>query len=206
MTPSKPGRAEGRELEPLTDSELDYWAGAPEGSRLWRGAREIRALRTERSELVSELRSLRARLADALSPTPPAAAPDRAMRCATCAKETPHRFRPSPEAGPYWRCSECGEARDEVGSFHAQENLAAPVSAAPRWRVGTKLGRTLYRDGVCVGMLDTPELAREVVAALNAAPVSAATVECDCEPQPSLVKSGTRHLPGCPNGGGTTNG
>lgn len=37
----------------------------------------------------------------------------------------------------------------------------------PRWRVGTKLGRTLYRDNVCVGMVDTPELAAEIVAAMN---------------------------------------
>lgn len=39
------------------------------------------------------------------------------------------------------------------------------------WRVGTKLGRTLYRDEVCVGMVDTPELAAELVEAINAAPV-----------------------------------
>lgn len=38
-----------------------------------------------------------------------------------------------------------------------------------RWRVGRKLGRTLYRDDECVGMLDTPELGAEVVAALNGA-------------------------------------
>lgn len=37
-----------------------------------------------------------------------------------------------------------------------------------RWRVGRKLGRTLYRDDVCVGMVDTPELAAEIVVALNA--------------------------------------
>lgn len=37
------------------------------------------------------------------------------------------------------------------------------------WRVGRKLGRTLYRDEVCVGMVDTPGLAAEIVAAMNAA-------------------------------------
>ncbi len=36
-----------------------------------------------------------------------------------------------------------------------------------RWRVGRKLGRTLYRDGTCVGMVDTPELAAAIVAAMN---------------------------------------
>jgi hypothetical protein len=39
----------------------------------------------------------------------------------------------------------------------------------PRWRVGRTLGRTLYRDGVCVGIVDTPEIAAEIVAACNAA-------------------------------------
>jgi len=31
------------------------------------------------------------------------------------------------------------------------------------WRVGRKLGRTLYKDDVVVGMVDTPELASEIV-------------------------------------------
>jgi hypothetical protein len=35
------------------------------------------------------------------------------------------------------------------------------------WRVGTKLGRTLYKDGQCVGMVDTPELASEIVSAMT---------------------------------------
>ena len=37
------------------------------------------------------------------------------------------------------------------------------------WRVGTKLGRTLYRDDRCVGMVDTPALAAEIVSALTRA-------------------------------------
>ena len=37
----------------------------------------------------------------------------------------------------------------------------------PRWRVGRKLGRTLYVDEVFVGMVDTPELAAKMVHALN---------------------------------------
>jgi hypothetical protein len=37
----------------------------------------------------------------------------------------------------------------------------------PRWRAGAKLGRTLYRNDRCVGMVDSPELAAEIVAALN---------------------------------------
>jgi len=48
-----------------------------------------------------------------------------------------------------------------------------PIDQAPattpttRWRVGRKVGRTLYLDDVLVGMLDTPELAAKAVAALN---------------------------------------
>jgi hypothetical protein len=36
------------------------------------------------------------------------------------------------------------------------------------WRVGQKLGRSLYRDEVFVGIVDTRELAEEIVARMNA--------------------------------------
>lgn len=42
----------------------------------------------------------------------------------------------------------------------------------PRWRVGTKLGRTLYVDNHCVGMVDSPGIAAEIVAALNGVAVN----------------------------------
>jgi hypothetical protein len=42
-----------------------------------------------------------------------------------------------------------------------------------RWRVGRKLGRTLYRDDRIVGMVDTKEIAAEIVEAMNAR-------ECTC--------------------------
>lgn len=35
------------------------------------------------------------------------------------------------------------------------------------WRVGRSQLRTLYRDDVLVGMVDTPEIAAEIVEALN---------------------------------------
>jgi hypothetical protein len=35
------------------------------------------------------------------------------------------------------------------------------------WRVGRKLGRTLYKDDVCVGMVDSPEIAADIVASMN---------------------------------------
>jgi hypothetical protein len=38
------------------------------------------------------------------------------------------------------------------------------------WRVGRKLGRTLYRDDQCVGMVDTPELASEIVRTMTSPP------------------------------------
>jgi hypothetical protein len=34
---------------------------------------------------------------------------DAILACAQGCGSTPHRFRPSPEAGPHWRCSECGD-------------------------------------------------------------------------------------------------
>lgn len=44
-----------------------------------------------------------------------------------------------------------------------------PTSAGPRWRVGRKLGRTLYRDEVFVGSVDTPSIAHKIVETMNAA-------------------------------------
>lgn len=35
------------------------------------------------------------------------------------------------------------------------------------WRVGTKLGRTLYENEVFVGVVDTPEIAERIVRAMN---------------------------------------
>jgi hypothetical protein len=37
----------------------------------------------------------------------------------------------------------------------------------PPWRVGMKLGRTLYFNDLCVGMVDTKELAADIVSAMN---------------------------------------
>jgi len=36
-----------------------------------------------------------------------------------------------------------------------------------RWRVGRKLGRTLYLDDQCVGMVDTSAIAAEIVTRMN---------------------------------------
>jgi hypothetical protein len=34
---------------------------------------------------------------------------DREMWCSECHEMIPCRFAPSPDAGPHWRCSQCGE-------------------------------------------------------------------------------------------------
>jgi hypothetical protein len=42
-----------------------------------------------------------------------------------------------------------------------------PMSAH-RWRVGRKLGRTLYLDDVLQGIMDSPDIAARICAAMNA--------------------------------------
>jgi hypothetical protein len=54
------------------------------------------------------------------------------------------------------------------------------------WRVGRKLGRTLYRDEVCVGIVDTPEIAAEIVAACNGKE-AARCVGCMRRPDGALI-------------------
>ena len=45
--------------------------------------------------------------------------------------------------------------------------MTAPKPSEPLWRVGRKLGRTLYVHDQVVGMVDTPELAAAIVDAMN---------------------------------------
>lgn len=53
-----------------------------------------------------------------------------------------------------------------------------------RWRTGNKVGRTIYRvtdqypDGELIGIMDTPELARKVVDAVNLVGVNLPGQEC----------------------------
>lgn len=65
-----------------------------------------------------------------------------------------------------------------------EEKVTCPACRAnkastPIWRVGKTLGRTLYKNEELVGLLDTPELAAEVVQAMNKEAVTqeAAVVE-----------------------------
>jgi ribosomal protein L37AE/L43A len=39
---------------------------------------------------------------------------DQLLFCPECAEDTFHRFRPYPEAGDWWRCSECGEGNEDA--------------------------------------------------------------------------------------------
>ncbi len=55
----------------------------------------------------------------------------------------------------------------ERGRIGKTEETMTMDEASERWRVGRTLGRTLYKDDVCIGMVDTPELATEIVIALN---------------------------------------
>ena len=45
---------------------------------------------------------------------------------------------------------------------------ASPPTDQPTWRVGKSLGRTLYCDEHCIGIVDTPDLAAAIVEAMNA--------------------------------------
>ncbi len=46
------------------------------------------------------------------------------------------------------------------------DRTVAPIPK--RWRVGKKLGRTIYFDGECVGMVDSDIIAERLVKAANA--------------------------------------
>lgn len=41
------------------------------------------------------------------------------------------------------------------------------IEAKAGWRAGKTLGRTLYLDGVLVGMVDSPEIATAIVTAMR---------------------------------------
>jgi len=59
--------------------------------------------------------------------------------------------------------------RGEVASIWAAAARLSPASALP-WRVGTKVGRTIYdAGGNLIGVMDRIDDAKAVVAAMNAA-------------------------------------
>lgn len=63
----------------------------------------------------------------------------------------------------------CGECRDEFVAIYGigvyQNRYGKPATT---YRVGNKLGRTVYRNDKLIGVMDTAEDAALVVEALNA--------------------------------------
>ena len=64
------------------------------------------------------------------------------------------------------------------------------------WRVGRKLGRTLYKDEVCVGMVDSPELAKAICDTMN----GGQEAPCDCSEynEPGTSEDDLWHVCTCP--------
>ena len=48
------------------------------------------------------------------------------MWCDECLKMVPSRYAPSPDAGPHWRCSECGEVTTHILSPMERSARSAP--------------------------------------------------------------------------------
>jgi len=77
------------------------------------------------------------------------------------------------DAGEGERCERCGwplaeSPADGCVPGNCSERPLPPVRGPePRWRVGRTVGRTLYVDDRIVGMVDTPEMATTIVAAMN---------------------------------------
>ncbi len=63
-----------------------------------------------------------------------------------------------------------GKVCGQLEAHAVHQPAGAPPPAALPWRVGRKVGRTLYVGDDCVGIVDTPELAARIVAAVNATP------------------------------------
>lgn len=85
------------------------------------------------------------------------------------------RYCPQCDSGGH-ECSGCGTSITHEGgracAACAAGSLPAmppEVTEAPAWRVGRKVGRTVYIGDELVGVMDSPELASQVVSAVNAA-------------------------------------
>lgn len=78
-----------------------------------------------------------------------------------------------------------------MGEQRREETQAA-------WRVGRKLGRTLYRHDALVGLIDDEETAAEIVAGMNAVDRSRGVLVAEPVRQPVDGKPGLRRhsIPG----------
>lgn len=57
---------------------------------------------------------------------------------------------------------------DATTVLDAADAALRDIADPSDYRTGRKLGRTIYRDDILIGVMDTPELGALVVAALNA--------------------------------------
>jgi hypothetical protein len=55
----------------------------------------------------------------------------------------------------------------EMAVLCALDSWLLMTTPKERWRVGNKVGRTLYLEGKLVGMVDTEELAKAIVERMN---------------------------------------
>lgn len=85
---------------------------------------------------------------------------DAELDCNHGCGKVPHRYRPSPEAGPHWRCSECGSVTvrvdDVLEYLHASGQMPDDATRLRRfdaywaWYARQKQERQQYVDGaVC---------------------------------------------------------
>lgn len=85
-------------------------------------------------------------------------------RCPRCGSPDPARH-----PATQWE----GEVQPCPHPWHEPTDAEEAVTDVRPWRVGRSVGRTLYdADDQLIGLMDTPELARAVVEAVNASDAS----------------------------------
>lgn len=88
-------------------------------------------------------------------------------KCALCTNEEDPRFGATFRGRRYPLCDGCGGPENEKEERELAERLAAVPPPPDRWRTGRSVGRTLYKNDVLVGMVDTVEIAAQIVAVMN---------------------------------------
>lgn len=88
-----------------------------------------------RMDLLARIRALKGELARL---KPSGQVEDAELWCDACAGLRPHRWKPSPDAGPFWRCSECGRpfrADSDPAETVAVVRMLTTLAAKERARV-----------------------------------------------------------------------
>lgn len=88
---------------------------------------------------------------------------DKNIYCEICDEVNPCRFMPSPEAGPYWRCSECGEIVTEVRVLNVDYTitLEKPLDFIHFDLTSTTDGECANSKGTFVESHSLPKIATE---------------------------------------------